>query len=110
MKLPQIEQATIAERKITEYLLSLTHPSGSSKARYFTHHGFSRDSWEAFAHALRRHATENDVVEMLHTPRGISYTVEGESIAPTGSRLRVRSVWFQDVGEQAPHLVIAYPL
>jgi hypothetical protein len=110
MKLPHVEQATIAERKITGYLLSPTHPSGSSKARYFSHHGFSTDSWETFAHVLRRHAAENEVVEILHTPRGVSYTVEGELIAPTGSRLRVRSVWFQDVGEQAPHLVTAYPL
>jgi hypothetical protein len=110
MKLPHQEQATVSEQKITHYLLSLTHPSGSSKARYFIRHGFSADAWQAFAGVLCQHAADNDVAESLQTPRGVSYTVEGELTSPTGDRLRIRVVWFQDVGERAPHLVTAYPL
>lgn len=110
MKLPHYEQATVAERKITQYLLSPTHPAGSSKARYFTRHGFSVTMWHALAEALLRHTAENEVTETLQTPRGVSYTVEGELLAPSGARLLIRSVWFQDIGEPAPHFVTAYPL
>lgn len=110
MKLPEFAQATISEKKLTGYLLSITHPSGGSKARYFIRHGFAAGDWRIFADALRRHAAENEVVESVQTPRGISYVVEGNMIAPTGRTLRVRVVWFQDVGEQVPHLVTAYPL
>lgn len=110
MKLPHYEQATVTERKVTQYLLSLTDPTGRSKAHYFTRHGFSADDWQAFAEALRRHAAVNEVVETLQTLRGISYTVEGELESPSGQRLRIRAVWFQDVEEQSPHLVTAYPL
>jgi hypothetical protein len=110
MKLPHYEQATVAERKITQYLLSPTHPTGRSKAHYFMRHGFSAERWQTFADALIRHAAENEVVEIQQTPRGISYTVEGALTAPTGRRLQIRVVWFQDIGEQAPHLVTAYPL
>ncbi len=110
MKLPHYEQAVVAERKIASYLLSTTHPVGRSKARYFLRHGYSVANWQAFADALRRHAAEHEVVEIQRTSRGISYTVEGALTAPTGQELVLRVVWFQDVGEPAPHLVTAYPL
>lgn len=110
MKLPHHEQATVSERRVTHYLLSYTHPAGRSKARYFNGHGFSADAWQTFADALRRHAADNDVVEVRHTPHGVSYTVEGELMTPTGKRPQIRAVWFQDLGEQTPHLVTAYPL
>ena len=110
MKLPEYANATVAEVKITQYLLSPTHPVGRSKARYFIAHGFSLDRWQELVEALRRHAAENDVVEIQQTPRGISYTVEGVLATPLGRRPMVRVVWFQDIGENAPHLVTAYPL
>ena len=110
MKLPEYAHATVDERKITAYLLSLTHPVGRSKARYFISYGFSADAWQILADALKRHAVENDMVEVLPTPRGISYTVEGELATPSGRRPKVRVVWFQETGELSPHLVTAYPL
>lgn len=110
MKLPGRAQAAITEQKVTGYLLSLTHPVGASKARYFIRHGFTANNWRVFADALRRHAEENEVAATAQTPRGVSYTVEGTMTAPDGSTLRIRVVWFRDVGEQAPHLVTAYPL
>lgn len=110
MKLPELAHAIIAEQKLTHYLLSTTHPTGASKARYFMRHGFTATDWPILAQELRRHAAENDVTEVENTPRGVSYTVEGRILAPDGRLLRIRVVWFQDVGEQAPHLVTAYPL
>jgi hypothetical protein len=39
MKLPNCEQAVVAEAKITRYLLSETHEDGKHKAAFFTHFG-----------------------------------------------------------------------
>jgi hypothetical protein len=89
MKLPEYAHVTVSERKIRDYLLSSTHPGGRSKARYFLRFGFTASAWPEFANALRRHAAENEVTEIVTTSRGISYTVEGEL---------------------APHLVTAYPM
>ena len=110
MKLPEYARVTVAEQKITGYLLSLAHPVGRSKARYLMSHGFSNERWQEFADALKLHAAEHDVVEMLQTPHGISFTVEGELVTPSGHRPKIRVVWFQEIGEQSPHLVTAYRL
>lgn len=41
MLLPNREKAYVPERKLTSYLLSLTHPVGKSKAQFFYRHGFT---------------------------------------------------------------------
>lgn len=110
MKLPNVAQAVIAERKITDYLLSLTHRDGRSKATFFLRFGFTAADWEGLADVLRRHAAEYDVTEREDTPFGISYAVEGALLAPDGRSPQVRVVWFIETGESIPHLVTAYPL
>lgn len=110
MKLPHAEQAAIPQRKVTEYLLSRTHPDGRHKAAYFASFGFTLDTWETLADALRRHAAEHDVVETEATSFGTSYTVEGGLQAPDGRTPQVRVIWFVETGETIPRLVTAYPL
>ena len=44
MKLPNYESAIIAERQITEYLLSFSHRDGRSKAQFFSRFGFSAEA------------------------------------------------------------------
>jgi hypothetical protein len=41
MKLPNAENASVADAKLTEYLLSTTHPEGKDKAVIFYSRGFS---------------------------------------------------------------------
>jgi Domain of unknown function (DUF6883) len=108
MKLPNHEHASVPERKITAYLLSLTHRDGRSKAAFFLRFGFSVDNWEVLADALRRHAAEHKVVEIESTSFGTSYVAEGEIIAPDGRSPQVRVVWFIETGESLPRLVTAY--
>lgn len=109
MKLPNYEDAVVPERKITAYLLSLTHRDGRSKAAFFIRFGFLVDDWELLANALRRHAADHEVVEVEATPFGTSYTVEGPLITPDGRSAQVRVVWFIETGEHIPRLVTAYP-
>jgi hypothetical protein len=110
VKLPDHEHAVVPERKITAYLLSLTHRDGRSKAAFFLRFGFTVDTWEVLADALRHHAAEHEVTAVEDTPFGISYAVEGQLIAPDGRSPQVRVVWFIQAGERSPRLVTAYPL
>ena len=44
-QLPRAAHATLADAKITQYLLNSAHPDGAAKARFFQAFGFSSASW-----------------------------------------------------------------
>jgi len=62
MYVPDAEHAVIPERKITAYLLSLTHRDGRSKAVFFLRFGFTVAAWHVLADALRHHVRRNLVL------------------------------------------------
>jgi hypothetical protein len=110
VKLPRQEIATISKSKIVDYLLSTIHPTGKGKAAFFKHHGFDPEQWEALADALRHHVTENSVVQVVRTPYGEKYAIEGPLKTPGGESPGVRSIWFLEMGEEALRFVTAYPV
>ena len=110
MKLPNCERAVVPEAKITQYLLSPTHPDGWSKERFFARFDFSATVWRALADALLRHAAENEVVKTEESPFGTRYIVEGVIRTPDGRMPEIRSVWFIEAGEDFARFVTAYPL
>jgi hypothetical protein len=110
MKLPNIEQAVVAEAKITNYLLNKWHPRGKDKAAFFGSFGFSVAQWEVMAQALRAHAAENEIANALETPEGMHYTIEGKLQTPDGRNPLIRAVWAIDVGSETPRFITAYPL
>ncbi len=110
MKLPHPDKAVIAQSKIVDYLLSLTHPYGRSKARFFIQCGFSSEDWPKLEKALRKHPIEHDVRERIKTPFGVKFIVEGPLNTPKGKTANLRSIWFIETGEEIPQFVTAYPL
>ena len=110
MKLPNVQSATVPERKVTHYLLNPAHPAGGSKAWFFLRFGFTVADWQRLAEALLRHAQENEVVKTEQTPHGVRYVVDGPLTAPDGTRLNVRTAWFINPGSDAPRFVTAHPL
>jgi len=108
MKIPHVKLATIADRKITGYLLNPAHPAGGSKASFFIRHGFSIDRWSELKSALLRHAAENEVVEQEQTSYGTRLVVDGPLKAPDGTVLNIRSAWYID--STIPRFVTAHPL
>lgn len=110
MRLPRHDQAIVPRRKITDYLLSTTHPSGQDKAVFFQTFGFNVDEWELLADALKEHAAVHAVARVETSPFGTRYVVEGAMRTPSGRRPSVRSVWFVDEDGDPPRLVTAYPL
>jgi hypothetical protein len=110
MKLPNIERAVVPGRKITHYLLSATHRDGRHKAEFFRSFGFKLEAWEELATALLNHARNHEIVEIVPTPFGRNFVIEGVLPAPDGRAPKVRAVWFIANGRETATLATAYPL
>jgi filamentous hemagglutinin len=110
MKLPNAESAVVPSRKITHYLLSTTHRDGQHKAEFFRSFGFKLETWEELASALLEHARKYKVVEVVPTPFGENFLIEGVLPAPDGRSPKVRGVWFIANGQKIATLATAYPL
>lgn len=110
MKLPRAAEATIRPEKVLRYLLSLDHPRGQSKARFFLRFGFSTSDSDVLTRALRKHAATHDVASVEETPFGTRYVVDGPLTCPDGRRPLVRVVWFIEHGSEIPRFATAYPL
>ena len=109
MPIPDAERALITGEKITGYLLSLNHPVGRAKAKFFRSHGYSDDSAQVLAADLHRIASEGQVVEQENTAYGMKYVVEGSILTPRETTIVVRTVWFTDREGGEPRFVTAYP-
>ena len=110
MKLPNAERATVPRAKMTLYLLSNTHRDGQHKAAFFRSFGYRPEAWEELAAALLIHACAHEVTDVVSTPFGKNYLVEGPLPAPDGRAPRVRVVWFIANREEIATLATAYPL
>jgi hypothetical protein len=110
LKLPNYQQAIVPQKKITHYLLSLTHPDGKSKANFFLKFGFKSDAWEVMAHAFINHVADHELVKTEPSPFGTRYVIEGQLITPDGRNPFVRSIWFITTEDDTPRLISAYPL
>ena len=100
----------IPPAKLTEYLLSDTHPYGAPKAGFFRRFGFGIENWSELSHALLIHAAEHDIVGEEATPFGTRFVIEGVIAGADGRSPNVRAVWFIDEGYEVPRFVTAYPL
>ncbi len=110
MKLPNVDRAVVPSRKITQYLLSATHRDGQHKATFFRSFGFKLDAWEELAETLLQHAREHEIVEIVPTPFGRNFVVEGALPSPNGRAPQVRAVWFIANDQETATLATAYPL
>ena len=110
MLLPNRDRAHVDRNKVTDYLLSLSHPDGSSKAEFFMSFGFKVEEWNILANALRTVGTSNPVVTTVESGYGVRYTVDGNMETPDSRNPSVRTVWFLESGKSAPRLITAYPI
>lgn len=111
MKLPNRKNAIIKKEKITEYLLSLTHPEGKSKARFFRGIGFNETNMEEFEKALLKIGKSNEVVKIdkKKSEFVIKYIIDGIIESLNGKEYKVKTVWAINVGSERPHLSTAHP-
>ncbi len=109
MRLPNCEDAYIRKEKVTEYLLSEIHPVGRSKSRVLREAGFNDASMMDLMDGLLGIARSEEVVEVVSSPHGTKYVVDGELQSPEGRRIPLRTVWIVDVDQHRPRFVTAYP-
>jgi hypothetical protein len=110
MRLPNAEKAIIERRKLTEYLLSETHPTGRFKAQFFKKLGFEQANVEKFEEWLRSIALNESVTEVVSSPYGVKYIVDAQITIPSAERVRVRTVWIVEWNDDRPRFVTAYPI
>jgi hypothetical protein len=110
MKLPNLENAYIPSPKLYNYLLSKTHPIGRWKAGFFRIHGFNETNVHVLRQQLMAIIHTEDVKDIVLSPHGTKYIIEGALKTPVGSRVQVRTVWIIDSDQSHPRFVTAYPL
>lgn len=101
----------VEKEKIQEYLLCATHPSGMSKAAFFTRFGFSTRNWEVLAAALRDQGSLHAIESRLTSEFGMKYVVAGRIVAPDGRNPMIKTVWLRTVeNSRSFRLITAYPV
>jgi hypothetical protein len=109
MRLPNCENAFIAPSKLVGYLLSGTHPAGQSKAKFFRAIGFDETTLPALQTGLLTIAKESAVTQVLPSPHGTKYIIDGALPTPTGQVVSIPTIWIIDTGQDTPPFVTAYP-
>lgn len=107
--MPNNENAVVALKKITDYLLSDQHPIGKAKAAFFKAFGFEHSNPEAFEAALVLHADERDIEETRDSGFGTKYELRCELKTPDNRNPCIVTVWIINEETDNPNLVTAYP-
>ena len=109
MKLPDTERLRIDRKKLTDYLLSVTHPVGAGKARFFSKFGYNVHTLTEFQDALRRHVEQNNVHEVVESEYGTRYGVRCCIPVLRGTDPCINTVWILEKDGLGPQLVTACP-
>jgi hypothetical protein len=110
MYLPNKEKANVAIDKISNYLLSTSHPVGKYKAAFFESIGFEINQPEILQEALRRIPEKYVVKETASTQFGKKFIIDGNIVAPNHRSYLLRTVWIVKNNADTAYLVTAYPL
>lgn len=109
MRLPNAELARIDKEKLTDYLLSPSHPVGRSKARFFRSLGFGESNLEELERSILSIARVEEVAETLPSLYGTKYVIDGIIQVPAGIEVNLRTIWIIESGDTRPRFVTAYP-
>ena len=109
MQLPNRLQAYIPSEKLSAYLLSETHAVGKAKAMFFRALGFDETNMHLLEHGLLTLAHSTSVQDVVPSPHGVKYVIEGVLDTPSGTAPRIRTVWILEPGETSLRFVTAYP-
>lgn len=109
MQLPNGLQAYIPPQKLSAYLLSETHAVGKAKAKFFRALGFNETNISLLEQGLLTIAHGATVQDIVASPHGTKYVLEGVLETPGGTSPRICTIWILETGEEHPRFVTAYP-
>ena len=108
-RLPRAGEAIVSMAKVRDYLLSLTHRHGRSKARFFRSLGYSRQRWRQLQADLKRVAVEGTATRGRPNAHGHTYEVRATLEGESGRRARIITIWIILDNEKLPRFVTAHP-
>lgn len=109
MKLPHRENAYVPTAKLSDYLLSETHPVGRLKSRFFRAIGFNDANIALLEGQFLSLANYEEVKEVVESPFGRKFIIEGYLESPLGQPVLVRTVWLLEPQDRRPRFITAYP-
>lgn len=109
MKLPNCEKAYIPASKLSDYLLSKTHPVGKWKAKFFNTLGFDETNTDIIENRLLSIAHSEEIKDVIELTQGKKYIVDGSLQTPKGDLVNVRTIWIVETDQNRPRFVTAYP-
>ncbi len=109
MKLPNGKNAHVPLLKLTDYLLSTTHPVGKSKAEFFRGLGFDDTNVAMLQQGLLAIGRDEDIVSTTVSTHGMKYVIEGTLRTPRLRLVSIRTVWIVELDDPQPRFITAYP-
>ena len=109
LRLPNGDNAQVAEEKLRGYLLSEAHPVGRAKAKLLNAVGFDATNVAALERGLIEIARDHNVTEVIPFIHGTKYVIKGTLRGPDGTHLEMITVWIIETGADTPRFVTAYP-
>lgn len=91
VQLSNFSKAVIPKEKLTNYVLSETHPIGKSKAKFFYTLGFDATNVNLFEKSLLRVAETEEIIGEVTTPYGTKYVIDGKLDTPVGKTVKIRT-------------------
>lgn len=112
MRLPNRKNAFVKKDKLTNYLLSLSHPVGRYKAVFFRNMGFNDINVDTLKQKFYEIAQKNNVESSRSSDdmSGINYKIIGSLSAPGGKTYFVETIWYIKRGANNPSFVTANPV
>jgi hypothetical protein len=109
MRLPNAENAIIAEDKLAGYVLDVGHRRGGGKAKLLRSLGYEARHWRRLADDLRQQHLTAEVIEERNAVWGKRYDIVAPLTGPSGDAVLFRSIWQVDLGSDRPRLITMYP-
>ena len=109
MRLSNRENAFVPQQKLTEYLLSETHPIGKAKAQYLNNMGYDAAHAGVLEEGLLQIAHDEVVTDLVTSEYGTKYFIDGSLSTPMGSAMQVPTVWITQLWDSRSRFVTAYP-
>ena len=107
--LPNAALARIADAKVRDFILDVSHIGNKGRAEFFFAIGFSQQRWETLKDALLAHPTTNTVERATQTEFGTRYRVRCNLESPNGRNPCIVTVWALDHGSTTPTFITAFP-
>ncbi|MBQ7780897.1 MAG: hypothetical protein IJ405_02620 [Lachnospiraceae bacterium] len=107
--IPNVENATINPKKLTEYALNPNHPVGGNKAKVFESAlGYNQSNADDLMRQIYEKLPNSEAVLGQLDEYGQRYTVDIPITGPNGNTVNVRTGWIIKTGSDIPELTTLF--